>query len=62
MLRLFLLAACMCAALADHGDVCSERSPDHDSSAVEVEGNGGYFVFTEALDGYEGGRSYSGET
>ena len=52
----------MCAALADHGDVCSERTPDHDSSAVPAEGNGGHFVFTEALDGYDAGRVYRGES
>ena len=61
MLRLFLLVACVCAALADHADVCSERTPDHDSSAVAADGNGGYFVFTEALDGYDAGREYRGE-
>ena len=51
----------MCAALADHADVCSERTPDHDSSAVPADGNGGYFVFSEALDGYDAGREYRGE-
>lgn len=61
MLRLLLLVACLCAAIADHVDVCTEGRPDHDSSAVRTEGNGGYFVFTEALDGYDAGRNYRGE-
>ena len=62
MLRFFLLVALLCAALAEHADVCSERTPDHDQSAVRAAGNGGYFVFTEALDGYEAGRDYRGES
>ena len=62
MLRFFLLVALLCAALAEHADVCSERTPEHDQSAVRAAGNGGYFVFTEALDGYEAGRDYRGES